>query len=65
MWLQEVTGVLVFGTAGCAGQTHHLTPLDSMHAPHLSDLEQQKTTVNVSKYDLNKMYDYIVYYGRR
>jgi hypothetical protein len=36
--------------AGCAGQIHHLTARDSNHAPHLYDLEQQKTAANVSEY---------------
>jgi hypothetical protein len=48
--LQKVTGVLVYGMAGCAGQTHHLTPPNSIHVPHLFDSEQQMTTVNVSTY---------------
>lgn len=36
--------------AGCAGQTRHPTPPNSIHAPHLFDSEQQMTTVNVSTY---------------
>jgi hypothetical protein len=55
MWLQEAIGVLVFGMAGCAGQTRHLTPPSNICAPHLSDLEQQKTIVNVSECDVNKI----------
>jgi hypothetical protein len=49
-WLQKVTGVPEYGMAGCAGQTHHLTPPNNIHVPHLFDSEQQMTTVNVSTY---------------
>jgi hypothetical protein len=48
--LQKVIGVLAYGMAGCAGQTHHLTLPNSIHVPHLFDSEQQMTTVNVSTY---------------
>jgi len=48
--LQTVTHVLVYGMVGCAGQIHHVTPRKSVNVPHLYDLKQQNTAVNVSEY---------------
>jgi len=47
--LQEVTLALVYGMVGCAGQLHHLTARESVHVPHLYNLKQQNTAVNVSE----------------
>ena len=46
--LQGLTHVLVYGMAGCAGQTHHFTVRENVSAHNLYDSEQQETAVNVS-----------------